>query len=68
MLSKVGMVAFAALVAGSAFGAANTCVWTGLGHDGLWSTEANWKDEVAPVSGSGDTVLIRDGIGSENVR
>lgn len=66
MLSKVGMVAFAALAAVSTF-AANTCVWTGLGHDGLWSTEANWKDEVVPVSGNGDTVIISDDIGDANL-
>ena len=67
MLSKVGMVAFAALAAVSAFGAANTCVWTGLGHDGLWSTKENWKDDVLPVSGNGDTVIISDDIGDANL-
>lgn len=66
MLIKVGMGACAALAAVSAF-AANTCVWTGLGHDGLWSTSANWKDEVVPVSGNGDTVLIPDDIGDANL-
>lgn len=49
-----GVLAF---VAFGAQASAQRCTWTGAGGDRKWSTAANW--DVLPVSGRGDTVVLR---------
>ena len=56
-MNKAVMMVVAALSAFALF-AGNTCTWTGQAGDGNWATPGNWEDNVKPVSGNGDRVIL----------
>ena len=59
---RSGLLVLSLVAAGTCFGegAASpcTCTWTGAAGDGKWATAGNW--DVAPVSGRGDTIIIKN--------
>ena len=42
-------------------GQAANCSWDGGGSDDFWSTNENWVDDVAPISGSTGAIYIQSG-------
>ena len=59
---RCGLLVLSLVAAGTCLGegAASpcTCTWTGAAGDGKWATAGNW--DIAPVSGRGDTIIIKN--------
>ncbi len=52
------LIVSATIVCASSCFAGNTCTWSGAAGDGNWNTPGNWEDDIYPVSGNGDTVIL----------